>query len=69
MVAKTFMDKNLGVVSKFSVEVFLYHSDEKIRRGTLYSFINFAYLKNCASEGYVTIFRRNCFVSQYRIIS
>ena len=46
MVAKTFMDKNLGVVSKFSVEIFLYHSDEKIRRGTLYSFINFAYLKN-----------------------
>ena len=34
-VAKNFTDKRGGGVSRFSVEDFLSHSAEKIRRGTL----------------------------------
>ena len=34
MVAKKFMDKKLGRVSKFSVEFFLSHSAENFRRRT-----------------------------------
>ena len=35
LVAKKFMDKKEGGVSKFSVENFLSESAEKFRRGTL----------------------------------
>ena len=35
LVAKKFMDKREEEVSRFSVENFLSHSAEKIRRGTL----------------------------------
>ena len=35
LVAKKFMDKRAVEVSRFSVENFLSHSSEKIRRGTL----------------------------------
>ena len=33
-------------MSKFCVELFLSHSDEKFRRGTLQAFINFGYRKS-----------------------
>ena len=42
LVAKKFMDKK-GGVSKFSVEIFLSESAEKICRGTVRSFIKFEY--------------------------
>ena len=68
-VAKKFLDKRGGGVSRFSIENFLSHSPEKIRRGpfllSLISGIEIFY----ASEDYVTISRRNFFVSQYRNIS
>ena len=35
LVAKKFMDKRAVGVSRFSVEKFLSHTSEKIRRGTL----------------------------------
>ena len=35
LVAKKFMDRREGEVSRFSFESFLSHSAEKIRRGTL----------------------------------
>ena len=35
LVAKNFTDKRGGGVSRFSVENFLSHSSENIRRGTL----------------------------------
>ena len=43
MVAKEFMDKREGKVLRFSVEKFLSHSAEKIRRGTLYGVTDFGY--------------------------
>ena len=35
LVAKKFMDKREGEVSKISFEKFLFHGAEKIRRGTV----------------------------------
>ena len=35
LLAKMFMDKREGEVSRFSVEIFLSHSAEKVRRATL----------------------------------
>ena len=35
LVAKKFMDKREGELSRLSVENFLYHSAEKVRRATL----------------------------------
>ena len=35
LLAKMFMDKREGEVSRFSIEIFLSHSAEKIRRATL----------------------------------
>ena len=46
LVAKKFMDKKEGVVTKFSVENFLSESAENFRRRTLYSFINLGYRKS-----------------------
>ena len=44
-VAKKLMDKRGGGVSRFSVESFWSHSDEKFRRGPLGCFTNFGYKK------------------------
>ena len=43
-------------VTRFSVEIFLSDSAERIRKGTLYTFFTtYGYGKNFASQGYVTI--------------
>ncbi len=69
-VAKKFIDKGGGVVSRFSVEKFISHSAEKFLRGIFYRFINFRYRKLLGiREGGNTIFRRKNFVSQCRKIS
>ena len=60
-VAKKFMDKRGGGVSRFYVEKFLSHSAENFRRGTLQCFINFY-----AYEGHITIFNKKFVVSQYQ---
>ena len=61
--------KGEGGVTIFSVEIFLSQSAKKFRGGTfslsLFSGIEEIY----ASEGFVTIFRRSFFVSQYRNMS
>ena len=49
------------VMSRFSVENFLSHSAEKFRKGILYCVTNAGIKKFFASEGYVTIFRRQVF--------
>ena len=58
-VAKKFMDKRGGGVSRFAVESFLSHSAEKFRRGTLQCVTNFGYRK-------ISYFRELChdFVSK-----
>ena len=72
VVAKKFMAKKLGRVSKFSVEIFLFHSDEKVRRGTrnpsVLCFRKFAGREEVHEweVGSITIFRRKHFVSQCR---
>ena len=43
LVAKKFMDKREGEVSRFSVEIFSSHSAEKICWGTFYGVINSGY--------------------------
>ena len=68
-VTKKFMDKREEEVSIFSFESFSSHRAEKIRRGTLQGVTDSGIGKFYASEGYVTIFRRKFFVSQYRNIS
>ena len=56
-VVKKLMDERGGGESRFSVQNFLSHSAERIRKGTLYTFTNFGYAKKLfASEGYVVIF-------------
>ena len=51
------MDKRGGGVSRFSVENFLSHSAEKVRRGESFSVSLISGIeKFYASEGYVTIF-------------
>ena len=58
-----------GGVLRFSVENFLSHSIQTFRRGTLLFFGKFLVAKNVKDKrerGDITIFRRNCFVSQYR---
>ena len=69
LVANNIMDKREGEVSRFSFENFLSDCAEKNGRGTLYSVIFSGIEKFYASEGYVTIFRRKFYVSQYRNIS
>ena len=59
-VAKKFMDKRGGGVSRFSVENFLSHSAEIFRREILYCCNNFGYRKSLDKGGSITIFRR-CF--------
>ena len=58
LIAKKFMDKREGEVSRFSFEIFLSHSSEKFVgepfRVSLISGIKKFYY----SEGYITIFRR-----------
>ena len=64
-VAKKFMDKRWGEgVSQFSVENFLSHSAEKIRRATLQCVTNFGYRK-------ILCFRELChaFVSKFLCLS
>ena len=71
LVAKKFMDKGGGGgggggregVSRFSVNFFCLRV---LRRGTLFCVTNAGIEKFQASEGYVTIFRRFFFVSQYQ---
>ena len=54
-----------GGISRFSVENFLSHSAQKIRRGTLSCFTNFGYRKSLDKRGgSIKIFRRKFFVSQ-----
>ena len=56
-VAKKFMDKKGGGVSRFSVENFLSHSAENFRRGESFSVSLISGIEKFhASEGYVTIF-------------
>ena len=58
-----------GGISIFYVENFLSQNAEKFRTGNFYLSL-FSGIENVyASEGFVTIFRRNVFVSQYRNIS
>ena len=70
LVAKTSMDER-GVVSGFSVDIFLSHSAEKIRRGTLLCFTEFLVSKNFMEkrEGSIRSLRRKLFVSICRKIS
>ena len=56
-----------GRVSRFSVENYLSHSAEFLRRGILYYCISFGYQKSLDKKGAsIKIFRRKFFVSQYR---
>ena len=68
-VAKKFMDKGGGGVSRFSVENFLSHSAEIFRRGILYCCNNFGYRKSLDKGGGVSRFSVEVFVSLYRNIS
>ncbi len=66
-VAKKFMDKKGGGVSRISVEKILSNSAEKFRSGIPPSFINFGYRKNLDKRGGgIEIFRRKILVSQCR---
>ena len=60
------MDKRKGEVSRFSFEIFLSHSAEKNRRGTLYGVTDFGYRKILCLKGLCHDFLSNFFVSQYR---
>ena len=68
-VAKKYKDK--GGKSRFCVETFLPHSDEKCHRGTRQHFINFGYRKRLDErvEGGLKIFRRSFLFSQCRKFS
>ena len=46
LVAKKFMDKNEGEVSRFSFKKFLSHGDENFLSGTLYGVTDFRYRKS-----------------------
>ena len=59
LVAKKFMDKREREVSRFSVENFLSHSAEKVRRATLYGVTNFGYRKFLCFRGLCYDFCRN----------
>ena len=70
--AKKFMDKNGGGVSRFSVKNFLSHSSKNFRRGTIQWFSTSGYRKMLGTRGGgggFTFFRRRCLVSEYRNIS
>ena len=57
-------------LSRFSVKNFLSLRTDEVRRGTLLCFRNFLTSRIVRDERVgITIFRRNCFVSQYRINS
>ena len=63
-VSKSYMDKKS--ISWFSIENFLSHSIENLRRGTLLCFRNFWYRKlSSLREGGVTIFRSNKKIKKY----
>ena len=69
--AKTFMDKNGGGISTFSVELFVFPSAKNFRKGTLL----YCFRKIPLAETYmdmrgvsIKIFRRKFFVSKCRII-
>ena len=61
----------VGGVSRFSVENFLSHSDEKFRRAILHCCNNFGYRENLDERGggSIKIFRGKFFVSQCRKVS
>ena len=63
---KNYGKEGEGGVSIFSVEHFLSQSAEKFRRGTFSLSFFSGIEKIYASEGFVTIFHRFFFVSQYR---
>ena len=64
-VAKKFLDKGGGGVSGFSVEYFLSHSAENLRRGIVYCCIDFGYRKSLwiIGEGGVSRFSVEIFLS------
>ena len=66
MVAKKFMDKGEGEVSRLPFENFLSHTAENFRRGTLQCFINIRYQNVYAYEGKITIYYRKNVVSWSR---
>ena len=68
-VAKKFMDKREGEVSRYSFEKFLSNSAEKNCRGTLYSVINFGYRKILCFGGLCHDLPSKIFAPQYRNIS
>ena len=51
LVAKKFMDKGEGKVSRFSFESFLSHGDESFRSGTFYDVTDFRYRKIVCLRG------------------
>ena len=59
LVAKKYMDKKEGEVSRFSFEIFLSHSAEKLRRATLHGATNFGYRKMLCFRGLCQDFCRN----------
>ena len=62
------MDKRREGSIKFSIENFLSHSAERLRRGTLLCYINFGYLKGLDKRGgEIQIRRRNFFLTVPKI--
>ena len=51
LLTKKFMDERVWGVSRFSVENFLSHSNEKSRRATLKGVANFGYRKHLCFRG------------------
>ena len=67
--AKKSLDKREGEVSRFFFEKFCLTVPKKIAGGPIRESVIAGDEKFYASEGYVTIFRRNFFVSQHRNFS
>ena len=69
LLAKKFMDKREGEVSRFSFDFFCLTLPKKIVGEPFSVSLISGIEKLYASEGYVTIFRRKFFLSQYRNLS
>ena len=69
LVAKKNMDRREGELSRFASKIFCLTVRKKIVVETFSVSLFSGIEKIYASEGYVTIFRRKLFVSQYRNIS